>query len=82
MGITTCTPGLPVPRKFTGGPAAGANGGHKRDETEDWRSGCRYLGMALARMLTVSGNEVQVWSAIEAEVDNLSTTRVHPTCRA
>ena len=34
--------------------------------------------MALARMLTVSGNEVQVWSAIEAEVDNLSTTRVHP----
>ena len=35
-------------------------------------------GMALARMLTVSGNEVQVWSAIEAEVDNLSTTRVHP----
>ena len=35
-------------------------------------------GMALARMLTVSGNDVQVWSAIEAEVDNLSTTRVHP----
>ena len=35
-------------------------------------------GMALARMLTVSGNEVQVWSAIEAEVDNLSATRVHP----
>ena len=30
-------------------------------------------GMALARMLTVSGNDVQVWSAIEAEVDNLST---------
>ena len=26
--------------------------------------------MALARMLTVSGNDVQVWSAIEAEVDN------------
>ena len=36
-------------------------------------------GMALARMLTVSGNEVQVWSAIEAEVDNLSTTRVNLT---
>ena len=35
-------------------------------------------GMALARMLTVSGNDVQVWSAIEAEVDNLSATRVHP----
>ena len=35
-------------------------------------------GMALARMLTVSGNDGQVWSAIEAEVDNLSTTLVHP----
>ena len=35
-------------------------------------------GMALARMLTVSGNDVQVWSAIEAEVDNLSAARVHP----
>ena len=35
-------------------------------------------GMALARMLTVSGNEVQVWSALPAEVDSLSTTRVHP----
>ena len=35
-------------------------------------------GMALARMLTVSGNDVQVWSAIEAEVDSLSTNRVHP----
>ena len=38
-------------------------------------------GMALARMLTVSGNDVQVWSAIEAEVDNLSTTRCTPICR-
>ena len=35
-------------------------------------------GMALARMLTVSGNEVQVWSALPAEVDSLSATRVHP----
>ena len=38
-------------------------------------------GMALARMLTVSGNDVQVWSAIEAEVDNLSATRYTPICR-
>ena len=36
-------------------------------------------GMALARMLTVSGNDVTVWSALEQEIDNLSTTRVHPT---
>ena len=30
-------------------------------------------GMALARMLTVSGNDVLVWSAIEKEIDSLST---------
>ena len=35
-------------------------------------------GMALARMLCVSGNDVLVWSAIEKEIDNLSATRVHP----
>ena len=35
-------------------------------------------GMALARMLTVSGNDVTVWSALEQEIDNLSATRVHP----
>lgn len=35
-------------------------------------------GMALAKMLAVSGHTVQVWSAIEAEIDNLSATRVHP----
>lgn len=35
-------------------------------------------GMALAKMLAVSGHNVQVWSAIEAEIDNLSATRVHP----
>ena len=35
-------------------------------------------GMALARMLCVSGNEVQVWSALPAEVDSLSAARVHP----
>ena len=32
-------------------------------------------GMALARMLCVSGNDVQVWSALPAEVENLSATR-------
>jgi len=32
-------------------------------------------GMALARMLTVSGHEVTVWSALEAEIDELSCTR-------
>ena len=35
-------------------------------------------GMALARMLTNSGNDVLVWSAIEQEIDNLSAARVHP----
>ena len=46
---------------------------------KNWRSGCRYLGAwALARMLCVSGNDVQVWSALPAEVENLSATRVHP----
>ena len=35
-------------------------------------------GMALARMLCVSGHEVTVWSAIAREIDELSTTRRHP----
>lgn len=35
-------------------------------------------GMALARMLSNSGNEVMVWSALEREVDEFSATRVHP----
>ena len=35
-------------------------------------------GVALARMLCVSGNDVLVWSAIEKEIDALSSTRVHP----
>ena len=35
-------------------------------------------GMALARMLCVSGHDVLVWSAIEQEIDNLSATRIHP----
>ncbi len=35
-------------------------------------------GMALARMLCVSGNDVQVWSALPAEIDSLAAARVHP----
>ena len=38
-------------------------------------------GMALARMLTVSGNDVLVWSAIEKEIDSLSPPASTPTCR-
>lgn len=34
-------------------------------------------GMALARMLTNSGHDVIVWSAIESEIDELSTLRIH-----
>ena len=35
-------------------------------------------GMALARMLSNNGHDVQVWSALESEIDEFSTTRVHP----
>lgn len=35
-------------------------------------------GMALARMLCVSGHEVTVWSAVEEEIDKFSSTRRHP----
>jgi glycerol-3-phosphate dehydrogenase (NAD(P)+) len=35
-------------------------------------------GMALARMLSGSGHDVTVWSAIEREIDEFSTTRRHP----
>ena len=35
-------------------------------------------GMALARMLCISGHAVTVWSAIEKEIDEFSTTRRHP----
>ena len=35
-------------------------------------------GMALARMLAVSGHTVTVWSALEKEIDEFSATRVHP----
>lgn len=35
-------------------------------------------GMALARMLCNNGHDVMVWSAIEKEIDDMSTTRLHP----
>lgn len=35
-------------------------------------------GMALARMLSKTGNQVTVWSAIEKEIDEFTKTRVHP----
>ena len=35
-------------------------------------------GMALARMLCNSGNQVTVWSALEREVEEFSATRRHP----
>ena len=35
-------------------------------------------GMALARMLCNAGNEVLVWSALGAEIDQLRETRKHP----
>ena len=35
-------------------------------------------GMALARMLCVSGHEVMVWSALPKEVEDFAATRVHP----
>lgn len=35
-------------------------------------------GMALARMVCRSGNDVMVWSALEREIDEFSATRRHP----
>ena len=35
-------------------------------------------GVALARMLSNAGNDVMIWSALEQEIDSLSTTRKHP----
>ncbi len=35
-------------------------------------------GMALARVLSLAGHEVTVWSALEREVDEFSATRRHP----
>ena len=35
-------------------------------------------GMALARMLSVEGHSVTVWSAVEREIDEFSVSRRHP----
>lgn len=35
-------------------------------------------GTALGRMLSNTGHDVTMWSAIEKEIDDLSATRVHP----
>lgn len=35
-------------------------------------------GIALARMLAICGHDVIVWSAIETEIDELSSKRMHP----
>ena len=35
-------------------------------------------GTALARVLSNAGHDVTVWSALEKEVEELSTTRKHP----
>ena len=35
-------------------------------------------GMALSRMLANSGHDVMIWSALEKEIDEFSTTRKHP----
>ena len=39
--------------------------------------GCGTIGMSLARMLYNSGHDVLVWSAIESEIEECSTTRKH-----
>lgn len=56
----------------------GAYGGLNVTKRKIGILGAGTWGMALARMLCVSGHDVLVWSAIEKEIDNLSTTRVHP----
>ena len=35
-------------------------------------------GIALAKMLCESGNEVMVWSALKQEIDDLETAHIHP----
>ncbi len=56
----------------------GAYGGLNVTKRKIGILGAGTWGMALARMLCVSGHDVLVWSAIEKEINNLSTTRVHP----
>ncbi len=38
-------------------------------------------GIALARMLSNSGKKVTVWSALEGEIDQLNSSRVHPNLK-
>lgn len=38
-------------------------------------------GVALARMLSNTGNAVTVWSAVESEIDALSETHIHPNLK-
>ena len=38
-------------------------------------------GIALAQMLSVSGHDVQVWSALPQEIDSLEATRQHPNLK-
>ena len=39
--------------------------------------GCGTIGMSLARMLYNSGHDVLVWSAVESEIEECSTTHKH-----
>lgn len=38
-------------------------------------------GMALGRMLSNTGYQVTVWSAIEKEIDDFSKNRIHLICQ-
>ena len=40
--------------------------------------GAGTFGMSMARMLCVHGNDVQVWSALPQEIDDLIATKRHP----
>ena len=61
-----------------GAKPPGAYGGLNVTKRKIGILGAGTWGMALARMLCVSGHDVLVWSAIEQEIDNLSATRIHP----
>ena len=47
------------------------------DKTKIGVLGAGTWGIALARLLSNAGHDVIVWSAIESEIDTLSTTRKH-----
>lgn len=40
--------------------------------------GAGTIGMSLAKMLHDSGNDITVWSALDSEIDEYSSTRRHP----